>query len=128
MIIRLYRFFYLAPSYKTKYYTIRYTPDCRLKNLTYKIAISFIFTIILLNCSTTQETISPLEPCTVPWYQALETQFNTGDSEGHGPDLGSGEWKSVIEFKLGIHKDPTVPEQNSKAWCTYIDVLIRDTF
>ena len=44
----------------------------------------------------------------------------TGDGQGHGPDLGSSEWRSVIEFKLGIRGDPSVPPRNSELWCAYI--------
>lgn len=48
----------------------------------------------------------------------------TGDGQGHGPDLGSDEWKSVVEFKLGIRGDPQVPGRDSQAWCTYIDHVV----
>ena len=43
---------------------------------------------------------------------------------GHGPDIGSEEWKSVIEFKLGIRGNPDVPDRNSSQWCDYIDKLL----
>ena len=44
---------------------------------------------------------------------------------GHGPDIGSGEWKSVVEFKLGIRGNPDVPDRDSQEWCSYIDALIQ---
>jgi hypothetical protein len=40
---------------------------------------------------------------------------------GHGPDIGSLEWQSVIEFKLGLRGDPDVPPRGSQRWCAYID-------
>ena len=40
--------------------------------------------------------------CTAAWYQSIEEKVPTGDGRGHGPDVGSDEWKSVVEFKLGI--------------------------
>ena len=45
----------------------------------------------------------------------------TGDGQGHGPDIGSDEWRSVVEFKLGIRDDPSTPTRDSEDWCAYID-------
>ena len=44
---------------------------------------------------------------------------------GHGPDIGGQEWKSVIEFKLGIRDDADVPDLNVPQWCDYIDDYIN---
>jgi uncharacterized protein len=60
-------------------------------------------------------------PCSDAWYRTIEAKLPTGDGQGHGPDLGSEEWKSVVEFKLGIRGKPGVPARDSAAWCTYID-------
>ncbi|WMC11684.1 MliC family protein [Oceanimonas pelagia] len=49
----------------------------------------------------------------------------TGDGLGHGPDAGSGEWKSVVEFRLGIRGATGVPERETQAWCEYIDGLVK---
>jgi hypothetical protein len=43
---------------------------------------------------------------------------------GHGPDIGSEEWKSVIEFKLGVRGNQGVPDRNSQEWCRFIDDLL----
>jgi hypothetical protein len=51
----------------------------------------------------------------------MESVLPTGDGEGHGPDLGSEEWKSVIEFRLGIRGDVSIPDRSSEEWCIYID-------
>ncbi len=63
--------------------------------------------------------------CSESWYRAIEERFPTGDGHGHGPDVGSEEWKSVIEFKLGIRGEPNIPGRASPAWCQYIDRLVR---
>lgn len=63
--------------------------------------------------------------CTEAWYRSIEAKVPTGDGQGHGPDVGSDEWKSVVEFKLGIRGDPKVPGRDSEAWCRYIDQMVR---
>ena len=64
------------------------------------------------------------EPCSKPWLRMVEQKLSTGDGQGHGPDLGSSEWRSVVEFKLGIRGNPGVPDRDSEEWCTYIDQAI----
>jgi hypothetical protein len=51
----------------------------------------------------------------------MESVVPTGDGQGHGSDLGSDEWKSVIEFRLGIRGDAGVPDRSSDEWCEFID-------
>lgn len=63
--------------------------------------------------------------CTDSWYQSVELAFPTGDGMGHGPDIGSAEWRSVIEFRIGIRGNAEVPDRNSDEWCRYIDGLIH---
>lgn len=63
--------------------------------------------------------------CTQQWYRFIEEKVATGDGQGHGPDLGSEEWQSVVEFKLGVRGNTSVPRRNSDAWCVYIDQLAR---
>ncbi|WP_285415888.1 hypothetical protein [Pseudomonas sp. efr-133-TYG-5] len=58
--------------------------------------------------------------CSAAWYESIEQQLTTADTQGHGPDLGSDEWKSVIEFKLGVRDKAEVPQRNSEQWCQYI--------
>lgn len=64
-------------------------------------------------------------PCTEAWMWLVESVAPTGDGMGHGPDQGSFEWKSTVEFKLGIRDDPSLPPRDSAAWCQHIDALIR---
>jgi uncharacterized protein len=63
--------------------------------------------------------------CSDAWYRSIEEKVPTGDSHGHGPDIGSDEWKSVIEFKLGIRDTPNLPSRDSQTWCRYIDQMVR---
>ncbi|MET0052281.1 MAG: MliC family protein [Candidatus Thiodiazotropha sp.] len=62
--------------------------------------------------------------CSDAWYRATESRLVSGDGQGHGPDLGSEEWKSVIEFKLGIRGQADIPSRKSDEWCRYVDTLI----
>ena len=64
-------------------------------------------------------------PCTALWYTYVETRVSTGDGQGHGPDPGSDEWRSVIEFKLGIRGNADIPPRESAAWCDHIDERIN---
>ena len=62
--------------------------------------------------------------CSGEWQQFVESTVTSGDGMGHGPDIGSEEWKSVIEFKLGVRGQPGVPERESPEWCAYVQNLI----
>jgi len=63
--------------------------------------------------------------CGQDWYESVESAINTGDGMGHGPDIGSDEWRSVIEFRLGVRGNADVPDRNSQEWCRYINGLIK---
>jgi steroid delta-isomerase-like uncharacterized protein len=67
------------------------------------------------------------KPCSEPWLEIVEQKLSTGDGQGHGPDLGSSEWRSVVEFKLGIRGNPEVPDRTTDEWCAYIDDKISQT-
>lgn len=62
--------------------------------------------------------------CSQQWFRSIDAAVTTGDGQGHGPDLGSDEWRSVVEFKLGIRDKPETPDRNTAAWCIYIDQLV----
>ena len=63
--------------------------------------------------------------CSDAWYRYMEEKVPTGDGQGHGPDIGSDEWKSVIEFRLDIRGNPDLPARDSEAWCLAIDEIVR---
>ena len=67
-----------------------------------------------------------LIPCTEEWYQFVEHKLVSGDGQGHGPDLASDEWKSVIEFKLGIRGQSQLPARDSEDWCQLIDSMLSE--
>jgi uncharacterized protein len=64
-------------------------------------------------------------PCSDMWYRWIEEKVSTSDGRGHGPDIGSDEWKSVVEFKLGIRGNPDVPDIKTQDWCPYVDEMVR---
>jgi len=84
---------------------------------------------VVIGCSgsdrsaTTSPVINDVTPqaCSNEWYSKIERELVTDDGQGHGPDLGSSEWRSVIEFKLGIRGESSVPPRNSERWCDYIN-------
>ena len=65
-------------------------------------------------------------PCSRQLFERIDARVQSGDGMGHGPDIGSEEWKSVIEFKLGIRDRPDVPEADSTAWCSFIHKKIEE--
>lgn len=71
-------------------------------------------------------TAQAIEPCSDAWNRYVEQRLVSGDGQGHGPDIGSDEWKGVIEFRLGVRGQPDVPARDSEAWCRYIDRLLRE--
>lgn len=81
--------------------------------------------VITSSCSGVQAPILDPEPCSEQWQEYVEEKLQTGDSEGHGPDTGSLEWRSVVEFKLGIRGSPEIPSRESDEWCKYIDTKMR---
>ena len=66
--------------------------------------------------------------CSNSWYRFIDRKIQTGDGQGHGPDIGSEEWKSVIEFKLGIRNKENLPNRDSEAWCRHIDQIVREKY
>jgi len=66
--------------------------------------------------------------CSDAWYQFIDETVATTDNQGHGPDVGSDEWKSVVEFKLGIRGEPNLPDRSSEVWCRHIDRIVRERY
>ena len=74
-----------------------------------------------LGCAGTSRNQETAQDCTDEWFQIVENQISSGDGQGHGPDIGSLEWRQVVEFKLGIRDDSSVPPVESQQWCNYIN-------
>lgn len=68
----------------------------------------------------------PGTPCSEDWYRAIEQRVPTHDAQMHGPDIGSDEWKGVIEFRLGVQGRGDIPRHDSESWCRSIDQLVRE--
>jgi len=89
-------------------------------------AICLVVAAVPLTACNREEPLSEASvQCSEAWYRTIEEKLPTGDGQGHGPDVGSDEWKSVVEFKLGIRGEPGVPGRDSEAWCQHIDELVR---
>ena len=90
------------------------------------IAAFFIFAAVCAQASDDHLSNTEAEAlCSDSWSIFIEKTVPTGDNQGHGPDVGSDEWKSVIEFKLGIRNEPNLPDRDSEAWCRHIDQIVR---
>jgi len=63
--------------------------------------------------------------CGPDWYAFIESSVSTGDGQGHGPDPGSEEWRSTVEFRLGIRDLPEVPKRMTDEWCRFIDAQLH---
>lgn len=83
--------------------------------------------IIVASCATKLNTDTDPQPCSEQWVLSVEESVPTGDSEGHGPDPGSDEWRSVVEFKLGVRGNPATPPHDTPQWCAYIDEIIYNS-
>ncbi len=89
------------------------------------LAVIVFYLVSIVSCSVVGDRELNSLVCSANWYTYVEDQILTGDNHGHGPDLGSTEWRSVIEFKLGIRGDgrgdKNRPALESDQWCKYID-------
>lgn len=70
--------------------------------------------------------VQPQLFCSNEWLQYVEGQIISGDNQGHGPDIGSLEWQSVIEFKLGLVNDSALPSKSTAQWCEYIQLKLDE--
>jgi hypothetical protein len=86
--------------------------------------ISCLILLTLAGCKATHTADQHPEPCSKDWYPWVETTLTSSDGRGHGPDIGSDEWQSVIEFKLGVRGQPDTPQRSSNTWCQFIDKRI----
>lgn len=71
--------------------------------------------------STKQEPL-----CSNEWLHYVEGQISSRDNQGHGPDVGSLEWQSVVEFKLGLGNDSALPSKSTLQWCEYIQLKLDE--
>ena len=82
--------------------------------------------MLLLAACKPPAALPPQSPlCDQNWYESVERRVGTGDGQGHGPDIGSGEWKRVVEFRLGVRDAAGFPEPESDAWCNAVEQRLR---
>lgn len=60
------------------------------------------------------------ELCPRAIIELIESGVIVGDFEGHGPDVGSPEWYSVVERRLGIEDSASMHKKGTKGWCSYV--------
>ena len=85
-----------------------------------------ILLLLLTACSAVShnETRAPI-PCAEEALLSIERQVTSSDSQGDGPDIGSQEWHSVVEFHLGVRGDKSVPARGTRLWCDFIEAKIK---
>jgi hypothetical protein len=81
---------------------------------------------IFFGCAGDTNNPPATQDCSDEWLAMMEKQLSITDRQGHGPDIGSLEWRSAIEFKLGIRDDPQTPPPESPQWCNYISQQVID--
>ena len=59
--------------------------------------------------------------CPAARLAALEVAVGSDDGAGHGPDIGSNEWHSAIEFRRGLRGRKDLPKRGTIAWCKYVE-------
>lgn len=81
----------------------------------------FLLLVQVAACSSNRVDNANLsEPCAEGVILSIERKITTGDGEGHGPDIGSSEWYSVVERRLGIEGDASIPIKGTQGWCEYV--------
>ncbi len=85
--------------------------------------IVLLFALAIGSCAVAPS--NDPQPCSEQWFQYVEERLGTQDAHGHGPDIGSSEWRSVVEFKLGVRGNPDVPARDTSEWCDYVDERIE---
>jgi len=90
-------------------------------NVQKSLVFCFFVSIVNFGCTGNKTQGTSFQACNDEWFLQVEKKIFTGDGQGHGPDIGSLEWRSVIEFKLGIRDDSKVPPFESSQWCDYIN-------
>jgi hypothetical protein len=90
-----------------------------------KIFVGIVLVIVLGWFGITTRIPSPpsVEACTEKWFAYLDDNyFTTSDSEGHGPDVGSGEWLNSVERQAKLTVRSDLPNQTR---CEHIQTQLR---
>ena len=76
-------------------------------------------------CGPTLAPAQDAAPCSPARLAAIERQSQPLDRSGHGPDRGSAEWASAVEWRLGLRGRDDLPARGSRAWCERIEAALR---
>ena len=78
--------------------------------------------VVVLSACTVEvdQSTNGQAPCSAETYELIENHIKISDAEGHGPDLGSSEWMSAVERRLGVDEDVSAPHEGTQAWCAYV--------
>ncbi|MFC3093435.1 hypothetical protein DRW07_04325 [Alteromonas sediminis] len=68
-----------------------------------------------------------LSACDLRSFRSIEHAIQSGDGHGHGPNIGSDEWKSTIEFKLGVTPQEKELALHTANWCEFIESRIAQS-
>lgn len=92
-----------------------------------RVIVCCLIVLGLVSCASSSVQNNNVKPevCTEEWFHYVEQRVITSDQQGHGPDSGSLEWRSVVEFKLGVRGKAYVPNPESRAWCEFIDAELE---
>ena len=91
-----------------------------------RLAIAALVVLTLASCGNqTGNAEDSAAVCGSDWFAYIESSVSTGDGRGHGPDPGSKEWRSTVEFRLGVRGLPEVPERMTDEWCRYVDAQLH---
>lgn len=83
--------------------------------------ILFFVLALVTGCeSITNEKSTINKPCARATIDLIERKLTTGDSTGHGPDVGSDEWFYTVERRLGIEAGSSTPKKGTEQWCEYV--------
>lgn len=104
-----------------------------MQNTAIKRAVTIVMAVACMLAADVSAGAGPGAPdrgaagalCQPEWLASVAAVIPTDDGHGHGPDIGSDEWKSVVEFRLGLRGRADVPARNDPAWCALVDRLVR---
>ncbi len=88
-----------------------------------KIISTSSLALAVLTLSACGQTPSKPATCSNDTLNQIDQRVTGGDV--HGPDIGSGEWFSMIERRLQLEGRPGLPAKGSANWCAVIEQTLR---
>lgn len=88
---------------------------------------TLIFTIVILVSWWLLNQPSAVN-CNPDVLKRIDQFTVTADQHAHGPDIGNDEWHSVVEFKLGLRGERTLPTRHTDEWCQFMNSKTQPSF